>query len=304
MLAVKVMNLNSKLKHTPVLLKEVLAGLNPQAGETFLDVTAGAGGHARVITQRIGDQNSTLIDLDPQAINSLKLEFKLAQIYHSNFAQQIVAFQTQGLSFDMILADLGLSSMQLDQPNRGFSFRHNAPLDMRFNNQQGLSLRQKLEHVDETTLTHVLKEYGQERYASVIAKKIIIEQPQTTFDLAQLVKCAKIRRRHLSKSRFRIHPATQTFMALRIWLNDELSNLETFLNIAPNLLKPGGRLAIISFHSLEDRLVKFAFRDLADGLYDTSFILKEKKPIIPDQQTITSNPRCRSAKLRFLYRIK
>ncbi|MCY4010711.1 MAG: 16S rRNA (cytosine(1402)-N(4))-methyltransferase RsmH [Candidatus Saccharibacteria bacterium] len=297
------MNLNSKLKHKPVLLQEVLAGLNPQTGETYLDATAGGGGHARAIAQFITDQNLTLIDIDPQTIDSLRLEFKQAQIYNSNFARQGEVFLRQNLTFDMILADLGLSSMQLDQSDRGFSFRHNAPLDMRFNNQQGLSLRQKLKDVDETTLSRILKEYAQEKHASAIARKIIMEQPQTTFDLAQLVKSVKIRRRHLSKTRFRIHPATQIFMALRIWLNDELSNLENFLTIAPKLLKPGGRLAIISFHSLEDRLVKLAFRDLADGLYDTSFLLKDKKPIIPNSKTIALNPRCRSAKLRFLHHI-
>ena len=297
------MNSNSEPNHIPVLLSEVVRELNPQPGDSYLDLTAGAGGHAQAIVDIVGQRSSTLVEVDSQAIESLRLKFPKATVYHANFARQLDIFNAQGSAFNLILADLGLSSMQLNQADRGFSFNQDAPLDMRFDTTQGLSLLERLMSVDSQRLGRILSDYGQEKDARAIAKRIKIEQPQTTEALASLVVRLKAGRGTMATRRPRIHPATQTFMALRIWTNDELQSLEQLLNIAPSLLHSGGKLAIISFHSLEDRLVKLAFKDLADGDYDASYVLKTKKPIIPTPSAIRLNPRSRSAKLRVLQRL-
>ena len=282
--------------HQPVLLKEVRQHLAPKPPETYLDLTAGGGGHAQVLATILGEESLTLIDADPSAIADLKQRFKQATCHHGNYARHLANFQRQGITFDLIFADLGLSSIQLQAAERGFSFNLDGRLDMRFDPSVGQPLLQRLEQTDKQTLTRILFDYGQEREASAIAAAILEQKPQTTLDLASLV--SKLKR----KPRRRIHPATQTFMALRIWVNDELSNLKVLLEIAPFLLKDKGRLAIISFHSLEDRLIKHAFRDLADGDYDSSYFLKNKKPIVPDKETLVSFPQARSAKLRILGR--
>lgn len=284
--------------HQPVLLNEVLAELQPQPGDQYLDVTAGGGGHAEAIASIVGEENLTLVDADPLAIADLKQRFKQATCHHGNFADQVSQFQQRGRTFDLILADLGLSSIQLVEGGRGFSFLQDEPLDMRFNPLVGQSLLQLLEQTDSRRLMCVLRDFGQEPCARPIALAIKAQQPQTSGQLAHLVSVIKARRKPPS----RIHPATQTFMALRIWVNDELANLGIFLKLAPNLLKSQGRLAIISFHSLEDRLVKQAFRDLADGLYDSSYYLKFKKPVIPQPKDLVALPQARSAKLRLLVR--
>ena len=282
--------------HQPVLLNEVCQELAPQPQETYLDLTAGGGGHAQVLATIVGEENLTLIDADPTAISGLRQRFKQATCHHGSYTQHLIDFKQQGRSFDLILADLGLSSIQLQTAERGFSFTLTGPLDMRFNHLVGQPLLQLLEQTNQQTLTQVLLDYGQEREAAAIAKAILKQKPQTTSDLARLVVDVK------KQSKRRLHPATQTFMALRIWVNDELSNLKVLLEIAPLLLKNKGRLAIISFHSLEDRLIKHAFRDLADGDYDSSYFIKNKKPIIPTQEALVSLPQARSAKLRVLCR--
>ena len=286
------------LGHKPVLLKEVLGILAPQKGETYLDVTAGGGGHAHAVAQTLNARDLTLVDADPEAIVRLKQEFTQAKIYNNSFADQISQFANKSQKFDLILADLGLSSFQLDNPVRGFSFLHDGPLDMRFNHQQGSSLHELLENVSLEELTTIIRDYGQEISSKKIARQIQLKRPQTTYQLAQLVK--QVKRQPFK----RLHPATQTFMALRIWVNRELEELRVFLEKAPQLLNPGGRLAIISFHSLEDRLVKTTFKDLTDGEYDTDYRLKTKKPIVPPINSLVAHRQARSAKLRALERHK
>ena len=284
--------------HRPVLLSETLGLLEAKAGETYLDATAGGGGHARAIAQTIGMPALTLVDADPDAVARLAGEFARATLYNNSFVEQMKELESQDRRFDMILADLGLSSFQLEDPDRGFSFRRSAPLDMRFDPRRGLSLAQQLETIDVDSLADILKRYGQERDAWAIARAIKAQQPATTTALAEIAVSVKGRRaakRHL-------HPATQTFMAFRIWINQELEQLEGLLAIAPKLLQSGGRLAVISFHSLEDRLVKRAFRELSDGGYESSYRLITKKPIVPTDPLAT-HPQARSAKLRALKRL-
>ena len=297
----KPVNLNNFASdHRPVLLPETLRLLNPKIGESYLDATAGGGGHAREIAKILDSATITLIDADPQVIANLTGEFAGATLYNNHFFDQMKKLKDQDLNFDMILADLGLSSLQLNDPARGFSFRYPASLDMRFNPQSDLSLAQRLDQVDAEQLASILRQYGQERHSRPIANAIKTQRPQTTTALAELVTSIKNRRGF----KRRLHPATQTFMALRIWVNDELSQLAGLLEIAPQLLNPGGRLAIISFHSLEDRLVKRAFKDLSQAGYESSYFLKTKKPIIPPIGALATHPQARSAKLRVLERFK
>ena len=264
-----------------------------------MDLTTGGGGHARAIAAVVGQQNLTLIDADPLAVSNLKQEFAAAKIYNNNFADQLRQFKDQGLAFDMILADLGLSSLQLNAKDRGFSFRTDGPLDMRFDNRQGDTLADLLERASAVELATILKDYGQEQAAERIAVRIKSQRPQTTLELARLI--SEVKGKHFRNRR--LHPATKSFMAFRIWTNDELGQLRTLLATAPELLQPRGRLAVISFHSLEDRLVKHAFKDLADGEYSSAYFIKNKKPIIPSTDSLAAHPQARSAKLRVLQRL-
>lgn len=291
------MNLkDSKITHKPVLLDQILREFKPRLHQTYLDVTAGGGGHARALAKVLGYKNLSLVDLDPLVIKNLSQEFSQSQLYNSNFALQAEILRKQNQSFDFILADLGLSNLQLNQVGRGFSFKHNDQLDMRFNNKDGDSLLELLKQVNYQELATVLTKYGQEAQALRIAKRIKSEQPETTFQLAELVA-------RLKPKNSRIHPSTKTFMALRIWVNNELGSLEDFLKVAPLLLKPQGKLAIISFHSLEDKLVKASFKTYLGGQYDASYCLQTKKPIVPDSTTLKDHPESRSAKLRILKRL-
>ena len=265
-----------------------------------MDLTAGGGGHARAIAAVVGPRRLTLVDADPQAASNLKREFPAAKIYNSNFADQLRRFENRGSAFDMILADLGFSSLQLNDPARGFSFQTDGPLDMRLDTRQGDSLADLLERASAPELEAVLRDYGQEKAAKRIAVRIKSQRPQTTLELARLISEVKGGR---ARTR-RLHSATKSFMALRIWTNGELDQLENLLATAPGLLRPAGRLAVISFHSLEDRLVKHAFRDLADGEYSSAYFIKNKKPIIPSIASLASHPQARSAKLRVLQRLQ
>ena len=263
-----------------------------------MDLTAGGGGHAREIAKTVTQDGLTLVDADPQVTKNLEKEFPRAEIYNNDFADQILKFKDQGRTFDMILADLGLSSLQLNASSRGFSFLRDGLLDMRFNNHRGLSLQELLDRVSAVELENILREYGQEYAAREISQRIKSLRPTTTLELAKLV--AKVKSKNYRKKH--LHPATKTFMALRIWVNDELKQLEDLLQTAPLLLKQAGRLAIISFHSLEDRLVKHSFKDLADGDYDSEYFIKNNKTIIPSISSLASHPQARSAKLRVLQR--
>ncbi|EDX73171.1 S-adenosyl-methyltransferase MraW [Coleofasciculus chthonoplastes PCC 7420] len=280
--------------HRSVLSQELIAGLAIRPGGHYLDATVGGGGHSELILSAAPDVRVTAIDQDAQAIAAAQTRLASygdrIQFWRGNF----VDYQPPESLFDGIIADLGVSSAQLDIPDRGFSFRHQAPLDMRMDQRQSLTAAQIINHWDETQLANTIYEYGEERLSRRIARAIVERRPfETTTQLAEAIA-----RSVPKKYRYgRIHPATRTFQALRIAVNQELSSLEKFLNCAPRWLKPGGRIGIISFHSLEDRLVKHHLRD--------SPILRvlTKKPITPQPTERDENPRARSAKLRLAERL-
>ncbi len=282
--------------HNPVLLNEVLDKLKPKKGESLVDFTAGYGGHSGLILDTTGNfEGSYLIDRDSQAIDYLKniaFKNKPVNIQQKDFYQASIDFFNEKKKFDIILADLGVSSLHINDHARGFSFRNNGPLDMRMDQSQQKDAGYVLNTYPEYRLAEILKEYGEEPKAKKIARYIVESRPiQSTSELADL--CAKAWPGH-SKT----NPATRTFQAIRIEVNQELGQLSDSLPIWINLLKSGGRLAIISFHSLEDRIVKKFFNDNSGERYDAKLTLITKKPITAGQNEIVSNPRSRSAKLR------
>jgi 16S rRNA (cytosine1402-N4)-methyltransferase len=275
--------------HIPVLPQEVIENLAVRAGGHYLDATVGGGGHSQLILEAAPDTKVTAIDQDEEALFSAQQ--KLAQygdrvsFILSNFAK----YEFPANTFDGILADLGVSSHHLDTPERGFSFRNQASLDMRMDQRQSLTAADIINDWDEKELADIFFKYGEERLSRRIARRIIEKRPfSTTTELAEAIAFCVPRQYRYA----RIHPATRVFQALRIVVNDELGVLETFLKLAPDALVTGGRIAVISFHSLEDRLVKHSFRE--------SHLLKvlTKKPITATEAEIMQNPRSRSAKLR------
>jgi len=279
--------------HVPVLSREVIEGLAIRPGGSYLDATVGGGGHSRLILSATSDVKITAIDQDQEAIVAAQQNLaeygEQVQFICQNFASYEFPFST----FDGIIADLGVSSHHLDSPERGFSFRHPANLDMRMNRQQSLTAADVINLWDEVELADIFFKYGEERLSRRIAKRISERRPiYTTTELAEAIaSCVPPKYRH-----GRIHPATRVFQALRIVVNDELKSLETMIAKAPAALVPGGRIAIISFHSLEDRLVKH-------GLRNSSLLqILTKKPITALYEEITQNPRSRSAKLRLAQR--
>jgi 16S rRNA (cytosine1402-N4)-methyltransferase len=286
--------------HVSVLLEEVLHWLNPQPGQTLVDGTLGGGGHTRALAERVGRDGLVLaLDRDPAALaaaekNLAGMSVKLA---HANFRElPQVLKQIEISTVDGIVLDLGLSSDQLADRERGFSFDADGPLDLRFDTSEGQSAWQLLERMDETALADLIYKFGEERFSRRIARRIVERRPdepvRTAKQLAELVRRAVPR----SRDSERIDPATRTFQALRIAVNDELGSLESILQVLPDCLKQGGRAAIISFHSLEDRIVKQAFRD------DVRWEILTKKPLRPSEQEQRRNPRARSAKLRVAMR--
>jgi 16S rRNA (cytosine1402-N4)-methyltransferase len=281
--------------HTPVLSRELISLLNIRPDGHYLDATVGGGGHSRLILATFPGVRVTAIDRDDMAIAaaaSTLAEFGTERVtfWQGNFADYI----PQNESFDGIIADLGVSSAQLDFPERGFSFRLNASLDMRMDRTQSLTAAEIINHWDEVKLAKIFYEYGEERLSRRIAKQIVQQRPlQTTTELADAIaRCVPAKYRY-----GRINPATRVFQALRIAVNQELESLERFIENAPKWLNPEGRIGIISFHSLEDRIVKHRLRD--------SSLLKivTKKPIVPQSDEEAQNPRSRSAKLRFAERL-
>ncbi|OZH53248.1 16S rRNA methyltransferase [Hydrocoleum sp. CS-953] len=277
------------MNHVPVLSNELISGLAIRPGGLYLDATLGYGGHTQLILAAAPDVKVVAIDQDEQAIASCKTSLadysSNIQFWYGNFAD----YQPKNLEFDGIIADLGINSVQLDTPERGFSFRYDAQLDMRMNQQQTITAAEIVNHWEEAKLANIFYTYGEERLSRRIARKIVERRPfETTTELAEAIAHSVPRKYRYG----RIHPATRVFQALRIEVNQELSSLETFLKNAPNWLKTKGRIGIISFHSLEDRLVKHGFRD--------SSVLQvlTKKPIQPQDNEISTNPRARSAKLR------
>ena len=286
--------------HTPVLLSEVLAGLDPKPGESYLDLTAGYGGHASEIldvTQQFKD--SYLIDRDEFAIKYLKSKFPSSiNLINSDFYSAVLQLFECGKTFDMILADFGVSSPQLDMEERGFSFRYDAPLDMRMDRRQKLTAYDVVNKTSERELIDILKKYGEipDGRAHAFARVIVHHRPiRSTLELAELIR---VRVHGYS----RIHPATQVFQAIRIVVNSELEQIEKTLPFLPKLLNKNGRLAIITFHSLEDRLVKEFMREASSHGEESELSIINKKPITAENVELVINPRARSAKLRLAAR--
>jgi 16S rRNA (cytosine1402-N4)-methyltransferase len=289
-----------QLQHIPVLLEQVLSLLAPRPEETYLDLTAGRGGHARAIIGKIGSaSNATLVDRDDDAIADLQpLQQAGAHLIKSDFASVVRTLANQQKQFSIILLDLGVSSPQLDNAERGFSFRNSGPLDMRMDQSQTVTAAEIVNTWSEDRLAETIREYGEEPRARAIARAISESRPlSTTAELAAVV--ARIHRGKWGK----IHPATRTFQAIRIALNDELEQLSQTLHLLPKILVPEGRVAIISFHSLEDRLVKQFFKEQAEAGYEAELRILTKKPISGATDDV-HNPRARSAKLRAAVKIK
>ncbi len=288
--------------HIPVLAKEVIDYLQPQAGDSYLDLTAGYGGHTElVLSITKAPQKATLVDRDEKAIEVLVSKFPNSEVIHNDFLSACKVLKEQGRQFDCILADLGISSPHLDNPERGFAFKTSGPLDMRMDQRQQKTANQLVNEASEQELADIIKRYGEDPRAKAIAKTIVASRPiGTTDELAQVIESA-----HGRKFRSRkVHPATLTFQALRIAINDELTQIEQSLPLMESLLAPGGRLAIISFHSLEDRIVKSYFKENAGDRYDANLRLLTKKPIVATSNELVLNPRARSAKLRVAVKIK
>jgi 16S rRNA (cytosine1402-N4)-methyltransferase len=283
--------------HLPVLLSETLEVLAPKAAESYRDLTAGYGGHAREVLARTGaPEKAVLVDRDKNAIRELKNQCGLAnaELVQKDFLTAVRNLHASGSKFDLILMDLGVSSAQLDEAVRGFSFRHDAALDMRMDESQKRTAADVVNKTPEKELARILVRYGEEgvKTARKIAHQICLNRPVTsTGQLAKIVA-------EVSPRRGKTHPATRTFQAIRIETNDELGQLQAALPLAVELLNPGGRLAVISFHSLEDRIVKEYFKEENDAGYEAKIHLVNKKPIVAGKNELVYNPRARSAKLR------
>lgn len=287
--------------HVPVLLEEVLDVLKPNDGDSYLDVTAGYGGHATEVLKRTkAPQKAVLVDRDENAINELTARFdgQSVQFMHTDFLSAAETLQEQGKTFDLILADLGVSSPHLNQATRGFALSLQGPLDMRMDPRQPLTAQQIVNTYSLQELTDIIAKFGEEPKAATIARRIVENRPlTTTSELAEL--CQRVWPGHS-----RVHPATRTFQALRIAVNDELGLLNRALPIWESLLTPGGRLAIISFHSLEDRLVKQYFTEQGGERFDATLKILTKRPLSASPIESVHNPRSRSAKLRAAVKIK
>ncbi len=293
------------MKHVPVLLKEVLEVIAPNDRGKYFDGTVGAGGHAEAILEKSTPRGLLAgTDLDENAIkkaNQTLSRYK-GRFYLFNSCYTEIGRICQSLGWkelDGILVDLGLSSMLLDDSPRGFSFKSEGPLDMRYSSKGEITAYDVVNKYPRERLTTIIRNYGEERFANRIATAIVKKRPlNTTTQLADIVSMA-IPRHHWPR---KIHPATRTFQAIRIEVNKELDRLKEFLNAASGLLRPGGVIAVISFHSMEDRIVKRFFRE---GYSEAGVTLRTiyKKPIRPNDRELAQNPRARSARLRAARRI-
>ena len=291
----------SKPQHVPVLLDEVMQYLNVRQGGVVVDATLGLAGHSSEIARRLGPKGTLIaFDRDPEAMKLAKArldelaaelgsEMPTVKLVPKAFSE--AANEIDPGSLDGLLADIGVSSLQLDEAHRGFSFRSDGPLDMRMDTRTGETAEQVVNQEDENELADLIYEFGEERRSRRIARAIVRARPiTTTAELARVVSAVAP-----SMKGDKIHPATRTFQALRIRVNNELGEIKTLLESAPSLLKRGGRLVVISFHSLEDRIVKDAFRDAGRNKI---FEVLTKKPVIAGEEEERRNPRSRSAKLR------
>ncbi len=284
-----------EIKHEPVLLAEVLAFLEVGPGGLYMDGTVGLGGHSEAIL-RASSPDGFLYGFEWDAASLARARERLAafegrfRLYHLNFAEAPEVLKKEGVRLDGIVLDLGLSSYLLEGSGRGFSFLKDEPLDMRMDARQKRTARDLVNRLSYPELVKLLRDYGEEKRAERIARAIVEARKrkpiETSGELAEIVA------RAVRKRKRKEHPATLTFQALRIAVNQELENLARFLSEAPEILKPGGRLAVISFHSLEDRLVKRAFKA------DPRWRVLTKKPIRPSPEEVRRNPRSRSARLR------
>jgi 16S rRNA (cytosine1402-N4)-methyltransferase len=292
------------MQHEPVMVAEVLDLLSPARGGLFVDCTVGLGGHSRALLD--GGAGRVLgLDRDPSALaiagEALAAYRDRVELVHADYRDLDRVLDTRGIAaVDGTLADLGVSSMQLDAEGRGFSFRRDEPLDMRMDQTSGTTAAEWLRTVDEEELANVIFEYGEERYSRRIARAIVSARGstplETTGQLAALVRRAIPHRGYQ-----RIDPATRTFQALRIWVNRELEGLDAFLVGAARRLLQGARLAVITFHSLEDRIVKHTFRAIEKA--EEAMRILTKRPLVPADAELARNPRARSAKLRAIERV-
>jgi len=302
-----------RVSHVPVLLKEAIDFLHVRRGGTYIDATVGLGGHSYEIAKRLGAPGHLIgLDKDPAALRIAREKLVVSRsslvvgeqpdwptvtLLHRSFAE--VAKGQRPATIDGLLADIGVSSLQLDDAARGFSFQAEGPLDMRMDPQNERTAEQVVNHLDERQLADVIYEFGEERRSRRIARAICRSRPiQTTAQLADVISAAA---RPMNQAERRIHPATRTFQALRIFVNRELDDLKALLRAAPGILKPGGRVVVISFHSLEDRIVKDAFREGSNQ--DRYYRILTKKPVVASEVESERNPRARSAKLRAAERI-
>jgi 16S rRNA (cytosine1402-N4)-methyltransferase len=282
-------------------LEESLKYLNVRPGSVIVDATLGLGGHSSAIARQLGAEGRLIcFDRDPEAMAKAKIRLEelaaelgggMPEVIYEPRAFSEVAAAIQPGSIDGLLADFGVSSLQLDEAHRGFSFRSNGPLDMRMDTRTGETAGQVVNQEDENELADLIYEFGEERRSRRIARAIVRARPiETTAELARVISAAAP-----AMKGDKIHPATRTFQALRIRVNDEMGEIRSLLRSAPSLLKPGGRLVLISFHSLEDRQVKDSFRDAGR---DKTLEVLTKKPVVASEQEQLRNPRSRSAKLR------
>ena len=292
-------------RHVPVLLQQAIRYLNVRRGGTYADATLGLAGHSSAIARLLGAEGKLIaFDRDPEAMALAKARLEALQdelgaempevILHDVEFSKAASVIEPG-SLDGLLADFGVSSLQFDEAHRGFSFQADGPLEMRMNPRQGVSAAQVVNQMDEKELADLIYEFGEERRSRRIARAIVRARPiTTTAELARILSAAAPPMKH-DKFRHAIHPATRTFQALRIYVNDELEEIEALLSAAPRLLKPGGRLVVISFHSLEDRRAKDAIREGAQqGMYE----VLTRKPVTAEEEETDRNTRARSAKLR------
>jgi 16S rRNA (cytosine1402-N4)-methyltransferase len=281
------------------MVAEVLEHLEPSRGGVFVDCTIGLGGHTRALVDG-GATRVIGLDRDPAAVDAARLALQAfgerVEVVHADYRRLNAVLDERGVGkVDGVLADLGVSSMQLDEPGRGFSFRQDDPLDMRMDTTAGPTAAEALRGVDERTLADLIYEFGEERHSRRIARAIVAARErapiETTGQLAEIVRRAIPRKGYM-----RIDPATRTFQALRIWVNGELEGLDGFLTDVARRLAVNGRMAVITFHSLEDRIAKHTLRALqAEGF---GLRIRTKRPVVPGEAEIERNPRARSAKLR------
>jgi 16S rRNA (cytosine1402-N4)-methyltransferase len=281
------------------MVAEVIEQMEPARGGVFVDCTVGLGGHARALVDA-GASRLIGLDRDPAAVAAARDALSgfgdRVEVVHADYRRMAEVLDERGVAkVDGVLADLGVSSMQLDAPGRGFSFRQDDPLDMRMDTTVGPTAAEALRDVDERSLADVIYEFGEERHSRRVARAIVAARErgsiETTGQLAEIVRRAIPR-----KGYTRIDPATRTFQAIRIWVNRELEGLDGFLGVATRRLADGGRMAVITFHSLEDRIVKHTLRALAAE--HAGLRIRTKRPLVPSEAEIGRNPRARSAKLR------